>query len=464
MKLRNLAFKRLRGSLALLWLTCLWLWGCETTETARTNDSAADASSSLSEGAPGKIPFGTSTDAASTGGQDDTSSSATLTLGEVQAIARRHNPTFQEFAANLEAARAEILAAQSYPNPEVELFAGGARSRGTSKEQKAEYAIGLMQPLEMPGKREARRAAAAAGVTVVERKEETFRTTLRAEVAKAYYLVCFQRRALGLAMETATMAGELEAIVQKRVEGGETAQVDLIKGRIVTLKARRQAQAERRKLTAARIALNTLCGGVLAPNFEPGEDFAASLPTVQSEAARTQALANHPALRHLDAQLAQQRAVIARERTAWHPDPKPGISVGRQIDSDSFDVSLGLEIPLWNRNQGGIAGAQAELNRLKAERERRRSEIESSLRASLEMDANAREQLGAFDTALRQGAAEALKIETFLYQQGEHDLLQLLDARRTARETESEYLQALYDAAIARVELEQAIGIGGEDQ
>ena len=49
-----------------------------------------------------------------------------FTMEQVQAIARQQNPTFKEFEANRERARAEVLQALAYPNPEIDLGAGVA--------------------------------------------------------------------------------------------------------------------------------------------------------------------------------------------------------------------------------------------------------------------------------------------------------------------------------------------------
>jgi cobalt-zinc-cadmium efflux system outer membrane protein len=389
---------------------------------------------------------------------------ASLTLEQVLAIAREHNPTFAEFAANLERARAEILIAAAYPNPEVEFYVGRARTREAPTERATEYEVGLMQTIEMPGKRRTRRVAAQAGVAVAEREREGFRATLRAEVAKAYYTVCHRMQAETLAAETAAIATDLETIVRRRFDGGETAEIDAIRARLEALKARRRIQDQRRQLAGARIALDNLCGGALPPGFVPTDPLPSDPKALESRSARDWAGFHHPELRRLDAEIARQEAIIARERTAWHPDLKPGVSAGRELDTEGYGVSLGVEIPLWNRNRGGIAAASAELNRLRAERERTRLEIDGELRMLLEEDANARERLAAFDATLREGAAEALRIETLLYRQGEHDLLQLLDARRTAQETDVEYLHARYDAAVVRIELERTMGIEGEEQ
>ena len=386
-----------------------------------------------------------------------------LTLEQALSLARTHNPTLPQFNANLEIARAAILTARAYPNPELELGIGSARSREAGGGSEAEYSIGIVQPLELPGKRNTRRAAAEAALPVIREEAAGFRARLRAETAKAYATLVYRQHALALAETDASLAGELLALVERRVEGGESAEIDRVKTRLETLKAQRRVQVARRDLNAARIALNALCGGSLPAEPQLVDDLPASLTAVDAGPALLTMQAGHPEFARLDAEAARRAAVLLRERKVWLPDLRPGLSTAREMDADSFAVTLGFEIPLWNRNEGGIAEARQQLSALEVERNIALAELQRELDLALQAQAGAAEQLAAFGADLRTGAAEALRIETFLYEQGEHDLLQLLDARRTAQETEAEYLQARYDAGIAQIELEQAIGIGSEE-
>lgn len=387
--------------------------------------------------------------------------SPTLSLDQVQAIAGRMNPTFKEFEANREAARAEVLQAMAYPNPEIDLGVGIARTREEPKESAAEYGLGLAQPLEWPAKRKSRRAAAEASAPIVERETEGFRVTLRADVAKAYHTLLFHQRAIRVAQDALRMEQEIKQIVERRVTGGEAPEIDRVKAQVEVLKASRAVQEQRRKAASARAILNALCGRGLPAGFAIADTLEASLGGVNEAEARRIGLAQHPTLRRLQAVARQRELVIARERKAWYPDLRPGMNLGQEIDTRSIGAGIGMELPFWNRNQGGIAAATAELHKTQAELERVLQEVERDIETGVQTYESAREQLAAFSAGLRQAAAESLRIETFLYEEGEADFLQLLDARRTARQTETEYLQAMYDAHIARADLERAIGIGG---
>ncbi len=385
-----------------------------------------------------------------------------LTLARVVAVAQEHNPTFAEFEANRDAARAEVVQAMAYPNPELELNVGRAELRDAPHDSAGEYGVGVALPIELPAKRRARLAAAEASQSIVEREEDVFRATLRAEVSRAYHAVLYYERALLLAKDALQTEREIEQIVGRRVEGGEAPDTDLIKAQVETLKASRTVQEQQRQLTSARVVLNALCGGALPSGFSLQDTLSQPLPDVDMEQSRQQAGLQHPTLRRLEAVLRQRELAIQRERKAWYPDLKPGVSFSREIDTNGFAASLNVELPLGYRNQGGIAAAQAALKHTRAEIERSRQEVLRDLETSVQAYESAREQLAAFQGGLRAAAAESLRLESFRYEEGEVDFLQLLDARRTARQTESEYLQALYNAQIAHAEVERAMGNEGE--
>lgn len=417
--------------------TIVLLGGCATMRTEAPLAPVAAESVTLSSAEIVERVFNPAQqeETAAAGATEAPSEAVALTLDEIQSIAREKNPTFAEYAASREAAKAEVLQALAYPNPDIETD--------------LELVLSIFQPIELPGKRKARREAAEASLPVVERDEDLFRAKLTAETAKAYAAILFYERALTLARESLKTEQEIEAIVARRVDAGETAEIDRIKAQVETLKASRAVQAQQRLCNSARAVLNALCGQGLPPVYTLEDTLEAPLARADMTEARKIAMEQHPALQRLDALVRQKGLVIRREETAWYPDLRLGVPVG-------------MELPLANRNEGGIAMANADLQKIQAELTRTTQEIQRDLETGAQAYEGALEQLAVFQNGLRAAAAEALSIETFLYQEGEADLLQLLDARRTARQTETEYLQALYDARIARIELEQAIGIGGD--
>ncbi len=383
-----------------------------------------------------------------------------LSLDDILAVARAENPTFKEFEANRAAARAEIVASFAHPNPEIELGISWSDPRDPASETAREYSIALTQPLEWPAQRRARRRAAVVGLDVVEHEAEAFRVALRAEVTTAFWRVLFEEQRLLLAEENASIAEDLCALIERRAATGEAAAIEHIRARVESWRAVRLTQAQRREIATARAVLNALCGGALPGHYRLDGALPRSLPPADGREALAQALSHHPAIRRIETLRLQREAELAGARAARLPAPAPGVLIEREADAHTAGATLSVEIPLWDRNQGGVARAEAALQQVDAELARARVEIERGVLVALEAYQAAREQTAAFEGGLRADAARVLETERFLFDQGEADLLQMLDARRVAQETEAEALQAAFDLARSRADLEAALGIG----
>ena len=435
--------------------------GCTTTTSmtqSRSNDfednslSEDEALEAIFSSTPTNSAIGIPENPVIGGSTDDP-----LTLHDVLNIAFNNNPTFAEFAANRELARSAVLEAVAWKNPE---FHSNLRYI-TGDGDDIEYELGVSQRFELPSKRRARREAAAAIELVAEQEETSYKVILHAEVTKAYRTVTYRDAMITLELQNLELAKEIVAVVKKRINAGEARPIEATRARVEELKAKKQIQSAKRLRNISRKSLNALCGGTLPSNFNLLDSLPRQFELANADQVLAQAQVRHPELRRLVA-LKQQKALeLNRERISWHPDLSPGVGFEKEADEDSYIVSMGLEIPLWNKNQGGIAKAKAELQQIEAQILKIKQDIVRDVDLALETYTNAIEQIRAFGE-LRSAAADALKTETFLYEQGEVDFITLLDARKTAQETESEFLAALYNAHLSRIELEQTIGISGD--
>ena len=386
-------------------------------------------------------------------------STISLTLREVLDYAFENNPTFAEFAANRELARGELLEATAWHNPE---FDSDLRYV-TGDVDDVEYDLGLSQKIKLPSKRRSRKEAAEALELVAEREETSFKVLLRAEVTKAYRTVTYRKAKLGLEIENLKLAEEIVATVRKQVDAGSGRPIEVTRAKVEVLKTKKQIQIEQRLRHVAKKVLHSLCALSLPQNFKLTDSLSAQFKPANTKQVLAQAKARNPKFRRLLALQKQKELELKQEEVAWHPDFTPGVGFEKEADEDSYTISLGLEIPLWNKNQGGIAKAKAEIQQIDAQILRAKQDLIRDVEVALETYSGACEQIRAFEE-LRSASADALKTETFLYKQGEVGFITLLDARRIAQETESEYLAALYEAHLSKIVLEQTIGITGDGE
>ena len=130
----------------------------------------------------------------------------------------------------------------------------------------------------------------------------------------------------------------------------------------------------------------------------------------------------------------------------------------REIDRISTGGGVGISIPLWYRNQGGIQSARAEERKASFDLKFLEIEIGNRLEDEYKNYKIAFEQSKIFSGELLDRAKRSLEIAQFSYEQGEIGLLDVLDALRTYRDTLSEYYEVLYEFYISQITLEKIAG------
>ena len=106
------------------------------------------------------------------------------------------------------------------------------------------------------------------------------------------------------------------------------------------------------------------------------------MPALDFEQIRTSLLANSPETRLADAELTRADLSVSRARAQRIPnvDVRGGARHNRELNEAEGFFDVGVRLPLFNRNQGGIDAARAEADRVRLERQR----VELSLLTRLE--------------------------------------------------------------------------------
>jgi cobalt-zinc-cadmium efflux system outer membrane protein len=102
-----------------------------------------------------------------------------------------------------------------------------------------------------------------------------------------------------------------------------------------------------------------------------------------------------------------------------------------------------VPIPLWNRNQGGVRRAQAELAAAQSNADRVELGLQQRLASVFQRYANARQQVETYRKQILPDAQSSLDLVNEGYRQGEFGYLTLLTAQRTFFQTNLAYLESL---------------------
>lgn len=380
---------------------------------------------------------------------------SSLTLVEALARVDAGHPQLSLYRAYVALAEADAEQAGLLPNPQLVLRMENAPwSRGSTRNQ-AEYVAGLSFQLPISGRLGAARDA---GNLEVERRWEQLsaqRAELHGRVRGAFASALSLERAAQVQSQARDHADRAVEIFQARVRGGDAIPADL---------ARTQMEALRTRLELSRVeslraqALAELTAAIGDPAQEvqslSGElEQVLQLPAL---AALLAGLDQNPRLRAAEADLALSAARLELAKAERIPDISLDLFYRRLEESDqhAFDFGVGIPLPIFDRNQGGVRSAAAAQEAARARAALSRSDLIREVRGA---HLRLKRALGA-STILRDQllplAEVVLAGVEARFQAGDASLVEALPVRRDWTTLQLEYLGSLREVLVAWSDLE----------
>jgi cobalt-zinc-cadmium efflux system outer membrane protein len=378
----------------------------------------------------------------------------TLTLAELLARIDVTDPALRASLAATAQAESELISARAFPRTEVELRTGRATNE-TSSRSESEFSI--RQPLDVFNRRGARREGAEAQVAIERASAAQTRLVARGVARSAYIELLATDRALTAAREDRDAALQVEQLVNRRADLGETREVDRLRIQVERQRAEdRLEQLELARISAERL-LRLLAGSAPLPERLLLADVPAAV-ILGYDRMRSQVVAHQPRIEAAAAEVRRQEALLALARANRWPDPSLGAFIDSEIDKRARGVVLGVSLPLSGRSRGEIAVAVAALDRARADRDAVEREVTMDFNAAFHEQEALIRHVARLQNELLPRARHALDIADFAYRQGETSQLDYLDARRTYVGLQQETLDAVRQSASAGSRLEQLTG------
>jgi cobalt-zinc-cadmium efflux system outer membrane protein len=381
---------------------------------------------------------------------------APLTLERALAIARDRAPSVLSARARIEEARARLGAASLLlrDNPELEA-AAGRRNSPDGDSEKVE--VGILQNVELGGRRSARIGVARAEVVGSEAEaEDTLRQAMRS-VTSAYFRGYQAQERMALASRAESIAKEILEMARRRHEAGDVALLDVNLAAAAVARARADVHATRSTQSAALGELRTLLA------FPPEQEVKLTGELETSHAYDLQDLLakaiERPDIRALQSELEAANAEFRLGRALSWPELGIGARYEREEGDDLVLGALRLTLPLFDRGQHVRAEARARAQRLELELEAARRDVRREVQTAWEIY---REQKAAVEELEKNGLRVLDENETLSresYEAGQISLAELLLVRREILETRNDYLSRLLEKAIAAADLEASAGV-----
>jgi cobalt-zinc-cadmium efflux system outer membrane protein len=312
------------------------------------------------------------------------------------------------------------------------------------------------QEIVTAGKLQLNRAVASREVQQAEYAWQAQRLRVLTDVRRGFYDVLAAQLSVELTEQLVRIGDEGVKTAEQLMKAKEVARADLLQARIEAQSAKILLEKARNRYTAAWRNLAAVVGD---PALQP-PTLAGSLQDGIAmfvwEDTLNRLLATSPQLAGAQAGIARAQATLSRECAGRIPNVD--LQAGVQYDNATRDtfasVQVGVPIPIYNRNQGNIAKAQAELAAAQHEVRRVRLALEQRLAVVFEQYATARQQAERYANDILPNAQESLKLVSSGYRQGEFSYLMMLTAQRTYFQTNLAYLEAQRELRAAAAAIE----------
>jgi cobalt-zinc-cadmium efflux system outer membrane protein len=378
-----------------------------------------------------------------------------LTLGQAVRRALRFSPAVRAAAVEIDAKRGEAQQAGLRPNPEL---GGWSWNVG---EDPAEEALNVSQLFELGGKRLKRLRAAELDVGVTAWDYEAARLRVTSDTAQSFVDVLASQDRIKILAELQSVAETLSNTVSERVQTGGANVVDVQRARIEVTRAKAQLKEENAVLAVAKRRLANNWGSRTA-DFSLGKGELTSTDHVPSAEQIGTSLESNPDVARWAQEMVRREAVLDLERSKAIPDLTLTAGARRVESSDDTGAVLQLSVPLplFNRNQGDIAAAQARVLKGHQEGLAARVAVNAVFLEAYSRLVAASERLNALEKEILPAAKGVYDATSTGYLAGGFDLLNVLEAQRTVYATRLEIVNARAEFQKAKVQIEALTGRG----
>ncbi len=397
-----------------------------------------------------------------------------MRLEELEQLALQNNPTLAQAEASIRAAQGRRRQSGMFPNPVVGYQGEEFAFRDFSN--KAEHFFFVEQTIPLGGKLSKAKRVFASEVEQAQALSEGQRLRVLNSVRVLYYDALGAQRLVDLRRDLARLSREAVGITQELYNVGQADRPDQLEIEIESQRAEIDMLRAENEREGAWRALAAMVG---KPDLQPTR-LAGSLEegvaSLDEQTILATLLGGSPEIKSTQIGVERARAAVERARAQRVPDLflRGGVgysseflesrtgATGRRTGPEA-NVQVGVTLPVFNRNQGGIAEAEANLAIAEREQQRLQLVLRSRFSSAFREYRNAVVMAEKYRTEVIPRARKAYQMYLGNYQQMAAAYPQVIIAQRTLFQVEVEYARALVGVRQSGVNLRGFLLSGGLD-
>jgi cobalt-zinc-cadmium efflux system outer membrane protein len=368
-----------------------------------------------------------------------------LTLDQALEMAERLQPELAEARAMVEAAEGRAKQAGLFPNPEVIAGANQLPLRSGAANEK-EYVAGMGQTLPLGGRLGKARQAELLDREVRARGLEVKRRDIRKRVHSAFATALYQEKAWQAQQQIFQNAGRAVATATARLQAGDAVREELARVEMEAARSKVELQRAESLRQQSLVALASAIGdATLSVKTLAGSlDATFEIPTLENLVGN---LAAQPELAMADADIRARAARVDLAKAERIPDVRVELLYHRLEASreNTLDVGLSIPLPIFDRKQGRLREARAEVAAAEARSRMTQNELAARLQESYLQLTSALASSRMLKTDVLAKADTVLKTAEARYAAGDASLTEILPVRRDWAAVQLTYLESLRD-------------------
>jgi outer membrane protein, heavy metal efflux system len=389
----------------------------------------------------------------------------TLSVEQAIALALRRNPDLMATRQDLETARAREIKAHylNQFNPRVEAGASQAQFQYAPRGNEPQPTGSISLELEVAGQRGKRIKEAEQNLAKTRALVADAERLTRARAEYAFYQALYMRKRLELMQRIEELNLRLRDASMVRFHSGETPKLEANLAAVRYDQSRRMTLLARRDYEDGLRALQRVLGMRPRGVIELSGTLTDRAPEVDPERALELAMTRRPDLKARDAEIKRVAADIALTRRLIVPNPIITGFTQRIANAPGEFIRVlggtaGISIPLFDHKQAELAALRGQQRSASYQRTATQLTVEQQVRDALAAYDAAREVVQLFESDAVGRIEESFGLIEGSYRSGKTGLIELIVAENDLVNTNSSYLDSLWDYQVARIGVETAVG------
>lgn len=364
-----------------------------------------------------------------------------LSLDDLLGIANQKNPTLRQANAQIAATYGKALEAGLYPNPTVGYSGEQIGVEGTAGEFQGGF---VQQEIVTAGKLKLSRDKYLARARAAEWQATAQQQRVHNDLRRSFYQALGMIELASIRRELVKSAEDNLLTTQERLNVGQANRADLHLAKAHLERARLERMMAENEFQEAWEQLTAMVG-VEMPAQPLTGDLAENFSVCDWETVLSNLLQRSPELASAQAKLEADRITFQRERVQPIPNVTVRGAAGHNFEAGDtvYMAQVSLPLPLYDRNQGTVQQAQADLARQEAEVRRIELDLRRRLATEYRKYLTAGQHVHFYQTAVLPEVRSAYELRLKSYKEDRETWMNVLDAQQEYFLRRAEYIQNL---------------------